>query len=126
MTTATADVLGPHPRVAQALNTARALAASHNDAELLAIAERRISELLGAERQGMPVNVDAPTTAVGTAALAFIEQWVIDVANITDDMVAALRTELGEDRLMDFIHGVLAVEQRIRLELAWHKLGLTT
>lgn len=123
MTTATADVLGPHPRVAQALNAARALAASHNDAELLAVAEHRIAELLGVEASALSSasNNHTPSHA---AALTFVEQWVIDVANITDDMVAALRKELGEDRLMDFIHGVLTVEQRIRLELAWERLGL--
>ncbi len=35
------------------------------------------------------------------------EQWLIDVAVITDEMVAALLAELGEDSLMDFVHGGL-------------------
>ena len=48
---------------------------------------------------------------------------VIDIAVIADEVVAALQTELGEDPLMDFVHRVLVVEQRMGLDLAWGRCG---
>lgn len=120
------QILAHQPRVADALTTARSVAMAQNDPALLALADLRISELLGAVSP--PSTNDAVAelraTPLGEAVVAFVEQWVVDVAAVTDDMISSLCDHLGEDRLMDFIHGVLTVEQRIRLELAWDRLGL--
>ena len=119
-------MLAKQPRVQTALIAARDRAASTVDHALLALCEQRIGQLLGATPlpSNDPVQSALAQTDLGRAAVVFVEQWVIDVANVTDEMVAALQTEFGDDRLMDFVHGVLAVEQRIRLDLAWDKLGL--
>ena len=121
-------MLAKQPRVHTALLEARERATSTVDHDLLALCEYRIGQLLGVASEPLAQRPQAQgalaQTDRGRAALLFVEQWVIDVANVTDEMVAALQTELGDDRLMDFVHGVLAVEQRIRLDLAWDKLGL--
>jgi len=93
---------------------------------MLAIAEQRICQLLGAETPASNSANELVPDDLALAVVAFVEQWVIDVANVSDDMVATLRIELGEDRLMDFMHAVLVIEQRVRLELAWVKLGLSS
>ena len=93
---------------------------------MLAIAEQRICQLLGAETPASVSGSELVSDGLALAVIAFVEQWVVDVANVSDDMVATLRTELGEDRLMDFMHAVLVIEQRVRLELAWVKLGLSS
>ncbi len=56
------------------------------------------------------------------ACLAFTEHYVIDVASIDDDTVAAVRDRLGDDGLLNFVNALLVVEQRIRLRLAWDRL----
>ena len=123
MTTERFDtVLSTLPRVRQALNESHDHAHRCVDDQLLAMCQDRIAELLGASSSGATHSL--AETAFGQAAIAFVEQWVIDVANMTDDMVAALVTEMGEDALLDFVHGVLVVEQRIRLDLAWQQLGI--
>lgn len=119
------QVLVEQSRVHAALQSAREAAASNVDAGLLAIAERRICQLLGAEPTSSVTLQQLVPDDVAHAIVTFVEQWIVDVANISDDMVATLRTQLDEDQLMDFLHALLVVEQRVRLDLAWHKLGLT-
>ena len=49
---------------------------------------------------------------------------MIDVANLDDALADAVTAELGADGLVDFTNGLLVVEQRQRLRLAWERLGL--
>jgi alkylhydroperoxidase family enzyme len=56
------------------------------------------------------------------ACLAFAEHYVIDVASIDDDTVAAVRDELGDEGVANFVNALLVVEQRIRLRLVWDRL----
>lgn len=56
------------------------------------------------------------------ACLAFTEMFVIDVASMEDDMVAAVRDRLGDEGLICFVRALLIVEQRIRLRLVWDRL----
>ena len=56
------------------------------------------------------------------ACLAFTEHYVIDVASIDDDTVAAVREHLGDDGVANFVNALLVVEQRIRLRLVWDRL----
>lgn len=56
------------------------------------------------------------------ACLGFTEHYVIDVASIDDDTVAAVREHLGDEGLVNFVNALLVVEQRIRLRLVWDRL----
>lgn len=56
------------------------------------------------------------------ACLAFTEHYVIDVASIDDDTVAAVREYLGDEGVANFVNALLVVEQRIRLHLVWDRL----
>jgi alkylhydroperoxidase family enzyme len=56
------------------------------------------------------------------ACLAFTEHFVMDVASLDDDTVAAVRAHLGDDGTQTFVSALLVVEQRIRLRLAWDVL----
>lgn len=53
------------------------------------------------------------------AALAFTEQYVIDVASLTDDLAAELRHHLGDEGLVTFVNALLVIEQRMTLELTF-------
>jgi alkylhydroperoxidase family enzyme len=67
-----------------------------------------------------------PTSPVFTdterAALAFTEQFVTDVASLSDQTAEALREHLGDSGLNNFTRALLVVEQRIRLRLVWDQL----
>lgn len=52
------------------------------------------------------------------AAIAFTEQYLMDVATLTDAQVGELRTHLGDQGLADFVNALLVVEQRMTLELS--------
>jgi alkylhydroperoxidase family enzyme len=53
------------------------------------------------------------------AALAFTEQYIIDVTSLTDAQAGELRTHIGDDGLVNFVNALLVVEQRMTLELAF-------
>jgi alkylhydroperoxidase family enzyme len=56
------------------------------------------------------------------AALAFTEQFVTDVASMSDQTAEALRLQLGDAGLNNFTRALLVIEQRIRLRLVWDQL----
>jgi len=112
-------VLGDRRRVIAALETAFACS---DRTVFLEQAACRVAQLLQAN---LPLaEPDTATTEPDAAITAFVEQWVIDVASMSDQTVARVREILGDDGLMNFIHSLLVVEQRLRLELAWRRLGL--
>lgn len=111
-------------------DAARHLDAAHEaawratDPSLLARCRERTVELLGGDAS----VIDAPPVPVAPAdldpslvdaAIAFTEHYLIDVASMTDELVAPLREALGDQGLVDFVNALLVVEQRIRLQLAW-------
>ena len=53
------------------------------------------------------------------AALAFTEQYIIDVASLTDAQADGLRAHIGDDGLVNFVNALLVIEQRMTLELAF-------
>ena len=61
-------------------------------------------------------------TDTDRACLAFAEQFVIDVASLSDDQAAAVSDRLGPQGFADFVHGLLVTEQRQRLQLVWGRL----
>ena len=94
------------------------------DPDLLALCSQRIAALLGHPGLTPPLAVDASHVApdLAAAATAYVEQYLIDVAQMTDEQVAPLRVALGDDGLYDFAQAVLVVEQRMRLQLMWEQV----
>ncbi len=121
------------------------LAAAHDAAweatspQLLELCRLRIASLLGcaveSESRTPAAEVDADLAAriaswptdlrfdeTDRACLAFTEHYVMDVATIDDDTVAAVRVHLGDAGTSNFVSALLVVEQRIRLRLVWDRL----
>lgn len=111
----------PGGEVAEQLARCERAARRAVPAELLEPAERRVALLLGAEAHTASVAADA---VLDDVVADFVEQWVIDVSGLGDEAALALATRLGPDGLMDFVHGLLVVEQRLRLQLMWDRLLL--
>jgi alkylhydroperoxidase family enzyme len=137
-------VLAGHPDVAGELAAAEAAAWEANDPVLLDLCRLRIAMLLGCEAElavrtplATAAGLDEATVAElaswptsprfddrSRACLAFCEQFVIDVANLDDELAFAVAGELGQEGLANLVSGILVVEQRQRLRLAWDRLGL--
>jgi len=134
--------LAEHPRVAASLLAAHTAAWQSVDPLLLELCRLRIAQLLG---NAAELAVRTPAAAAAglddamieqlpswysssrygareRACLAFCEQSLIDVANVTRDHTDAISAELGEQGLVDFVSALLVVEQRQRLRLAWAQL----
>jgi alkylhydroperoxidase family enzyme len=137
-----ATVLVDRPDVVAVLEEARQAAWAASDRRRLELARVRIAQLLGcgaelaASTPGVELDeVTADDVAgwpvsdlldeVDRAALAYCEQWVVDVASMTDELVSPLRSALGDDGLATFTNAVMVIEQRMRLRQTWERLGLT-
>ena len=131
----TASAIATHlahaPDVAADLAAAHAAAYAAVPAELLDICRLRIAQLLGCEWELDQPDVVAdlagwPTSVrfgpAERACLALTEQWLIDVASVTDEQIGDVREHLGEPLTVNFANALLVVEQRQRLALAWHQL----
>jgi alkylhydroperoxidase family enzyme len=135
-------ILADHPDVAAALEDAWRAAWDSVDPVLLELCRLRIAMLLGCApelevRSAEAVAAGLDDERVATlsrwptsplfgpaerACLAFTEQFVIDVAGLDDDTAGAVREQLGEQGLVDFVSALLVVEQRQRLRLTWQRL----
>lgn len=113
--------LATHPDVLEQLNLARDAAWSVADDRILGLCEQRIREILGAAESTRLANwySDASLTMAEKACLAFTEEYMIDVANLSDETAAAVRAELGDQAMVDFVSALLVVEQRQRIALTW-------
>ncbi len=91
--------------------------------ELLDLCRSRIAFLIGLGTPTVePLRQDR--TQRERVCVDFTEQFVIDVAGITDGQVAALVAQLGPDGATEFVYSLLAVEQRLRMQAMWTRLGL--
>jgi len=135
-----AAVLGEHPDVLEPLEDLHDAAWRVADPVLLELCRLRIAFILGCEfeqelRTPVAAGLDEatrgelplwPTSKLfgprERACLALCEQFVIDVASMNDDLIFAVSGQLGADELRDFVRGLLVVEQRQRLRLAWERL----
>ena len=135
-------VLARQPSVAEHLAEAHRQTWQALDPILLELVRLRVAMLLGCEAElaeRTPAAVDAgldeamvaalpswPTSPLygprERACLAFVEQWVIDVASLSDDDAYAVSEILGPDGLATFAAALLVIEQRQRLRLAWQQL----
>ena len=123
-------VLTERPDVSLELANAWHAAAHVLDPALLHLCRLRVAMLLGCtaeldDPELVAALPDWPTAdrfdARDRAVLALTEQFVIDVANIDDALLAQARAHLG-DGLADFLNALLVTEQRQRLSLAWERL----
>jgi hypothetical protein len=116
-----------------ALDAAYTAAWDVSDRRLLAICRDRVAMLLR-HRPTIDAMTDDDRTALSTwttsdrfsdcdrAALAFTEQYIVDVASLTVAQVGALRGHLGDEGLANFVNALLVVEQRMTLELAFDRV----
>lgn len=111
--------LGAHPDVLQHLDRIRSAANGVCDPAVLNLCQQRIRELLGVatttQLSGWPN--DQSLSPAAKACLAFTEEFVIDVASLSDITAATVRYELGEQAMIDFVAALLVVEQRERIAL---------
>ena len=137
-----ASVLDDQPRVAEHLAVAHEQAWLAVDPVLLELARLRVAMLLGNEAE---LSVRTPTAVAAgldeatvrelslwptserfgpteRACLDFTEQWVMDVASLSDEQAAAVSAAIGPQGLAHFASALLVLEQRQRLRLAWTRL----
>jgi alkylhydroperoxidase family enzyme len=136
-----AEVLAELPDVAAALDAVHRSAWEAVDSRLLDLCRIRAAHLIGCDSEATAVTPGSgvepavaalvaqwPTSTVfdarDRAVLAWCEQFVIDVASLSDDVVADVRGHLGADGLVDFTNAFLVVEQRQRLRVLWEHLDL--
>ena len=136
------SVLHARPEVAGFLHEAHDQAWAAIDPVLAELTRLRIAMLLGAHTElavrtpaAMQAGLDEATVEELSswpvsprfgerqrACLGFTEQWVIDVAALTDAQADAVAAHLGADGLAAYASAVLVLEQRQRLRLAWSQL----
>jgi hypothetical protein len=122
MSTSTEELLTSrlhgHPAVLDGLTAAHEAAVKAVDPDILELCRQRVAILLGNQEEAGP----EPQTAAQRACVDFAEQFVIDVASLSDAQAEAVATELGGDGLSTFVNALLVIEQRQRLRLAWSRL----
>ena len=129
-------VLADLPDVAADLHAAHRAAWDALDPALVELTRLRIAKMLGnaaelaARTPG--AGVDEATIAELSlwptsprfgererACLTFLEQHLIDVANVSEEQTEAVAMHLGHEGLASYASVVLVLEQRQRLRLAW-------
>lgn len=109
------------PEVAARLADAGRAASVVVDADLLALARARVATLVGhpagdAALAGWPT--DPALSQRDRDCLAFVEQYVFDVANVDDDLVANASRHFSDGGFRDFVVALYLTELTLRLELA--------
>jgi alkylhydroperoxidase family enzyme len=127
-------VLGDQPNVIAALNDAHSAARAAVDSETLELCRLRVAMLLGNTDElatELPDDLVAAIplwpsstrlTSAQRACLGFTEEFVIDVASLSDATAQAVVSELGDQGYADFVNALLVFEQRQRMRLAWQRL----
>jgi alkylhydroperoxidase family enzyme len=130
-------VLGSYPQVLDALRASNEAAWKAVDPTLLELCRVRVAMLLGNDADASPSADELdPSLVEGLAdwrasslfddrqraCLGFTEQFVIDVASMTDAQAEAVAASLGGDGLSNFVMALLVIEQRQRLRLAWSRI----
>jgi hypothetical protein len=118
--TVTADQRELHRNAARRLREVEAACAAHLDGRVGALIDRRVRELLdpdcGAhELSAWPTSPEF--TQLERDALAFTEQFVMDVNGVTDELVAPLTAAMTRDQVYLLARTVQAAEARTRAGL---------
>ena len=116
--------LAANPDVLEQLNLARDAAWSVVDNRLLGLCEQRIREILGTAETVELASwyADESLSTAEKACLAFTEEYMIDVASLSDETAAKVRELLGDQAMVDFVSALLVVEQRQRIATAWNSV----
>ncbi|MFK7916803.1 MAG: hypothetical protein AB8G14_01900 [Ilumatobacter sp.] len=112
-----------------ALDSAHASAWNATDAALLGLCRDRVAVMLGHTPTLEAMSSDLLRSLSGwtssdafseveRAALDFTEQYIIDVASMSNVQAVRLREHLGDEGLVTFVNALLVIEQRMSLELA--------
>ena len=118
--TVSADQRELHRRAARGLRDVQATCAAHLPGRVGALVDRRVRELLDPdcgphELSAWPISPDF--TPLERAALAFTEQFVMDVNGMSDELVAPLTAAMTRDEVYLLARTVQAVEARTRAGL---------
>jgi alkylhydroperoxidase family enzyme len=106
------------PRISGALRGACRAVAAVVSPELLAFTRRRVEIVLGATDAILP----EPASRLLASAAELIDQFLIYVPAVTEEILAPLRTELGEDGLVAFVQALYVIDQTTRLRLIYAQL----
>lgn len=114
--------LAANPDVLEQLNLARDAAWDVVDNRLLGLCEQRIREVLGVAESVELANwySDTNLSPAEKACLAFTEEYMIDVASLSDETAAKVRELMGDQAMVDFVSALLVVEQRQRMAATWN------
>ena len=114
--------LAANPDVLEQLNLARDAAWSTVDNRILGLCEQRIREILGVAESVELANwySDTNLSPAEKSCLAFTEEYMIDVASLSDETAAKVRELLGDQAMVDFVSALLVVEQRQRIATTWN------
>ena len=116
-----ASALAHLPDVTGALGDARDVARQMVPATLLDPCRALAASLLA----GLPAEqLPSERTEALAACLAFTEHFVLDVAAMPDAVAERVVAALGPQETADFTQALLVEEQRIRLALAFGRLGI--
>jgi hypothetical protein len=103
-----------------ALGELREAALDAVDTGLLHLCRSRAALMIGLDSDWSA----RPLTECERACVDLTEQFVLDVTGVTDAQVAAVVDHLGADGAMEFVYALLAVEQRLRMQAMWTRLGV--
>jgi alkylhydroperoxidase family enzyme len=106
-----------HPGAAAALEAAIGSAWRGTDPAMLALCDRRIGELLGNPRYaGSPVD-EAACSPAQRAHLAFTDQFVFSVADVSDAEIEALLGSGSPQQVFEFIAALHVLEMNQRMDM---------
>lgn len=130
-----AGVLSHAPDVLAHLTAANRAATAAIDPRLYDLCRIRLATLLGSADTAVSDVVSDDTihqlpswptsdafTETERACLAFTEQFVIDVASLSDELAERVADRLGPEGFATFVNALLVIEQRERLPLVWSRL----
>ena len=128
------EVLDDRTSVASQLEEIHGLAWEVMDSALLDLCRLRVAMLLHCDSELEVSNSDLDSEKIASisvwsssslfsACLRFTEEFIIDVSSIPDSSAFAVRECLGEEGFVNFVNALLVVEQRIRLQIVWRKIG---
>ena len=130
-------VLGDRTNVAKELANIHDLAWEVTNKEILGLCKLRIAMILGCESEIEAMSQQLNSLKVSDisqwptsnhfsdlekSCLRFAEEFIIDVASIPDDSAFAIRDDLGDEGFVNFVNGLLVIEQRMRLLIVWKKM----
>jgi len=132
------EVLDDRISVANQLEEIHGLAWEVMDSALLDLCRLRVAMLLNCDSDLEVSNSDLASEKIVSlsewsssslfsesekACLRFSEEFIVDVSSIPDSSAFDVREHLGEEGFVNFVNALLVVEQRMRLQIVWRKIG---